>query len=311
MTMKNKLFWLMLAASIICGCNNRKNDIAGHKYANPEELVELDITYALDGDTIRHTKMDYIEFDSIPDLTGFFASLTARYPIAKWIDENDGINETVADCIEQIDSFRKGEKHFFPDSIVSHCIRAMGFNIAITYNHSSEMTDFVLAEWVMMCAAYYSPDITCLVEAQTPDHNAGYYNFGEAYNGAPWWTYLFLKREKGYQAICLGDFVKVLSIFQLSDQEDRKYYLCSNNLTKIGFNQWLFWAKDDGTYFAFAEQHEAPCDCEPDFSTYYFDQKQLIWKYAREDSATGKLIAVDEKPALRLVLDGEKSRFIK
>ena len=41
----------------------------------------------------------------------------------------------------------------------------------------------------------------------------------------------------------------------------------------------------------------------------YFDRNRLIWKYAKKDQKTGKLIAIGEKPVLTLLLDGEKSRL--
>ena len=41
----------------------------------------------------------------------------------------------------------------------------------------------------------------------------------------------------------------------------------------------------------------------------YFDRNRLIWKYAKKDQKTGKLISISEEPALTLLLDGENSRF--
>lgn len=225
--------------------------------------------------------------------------------------DEDEIDMVIDSCIAKIDAYRRGKERFYPDSLVRHCMSYMGFNIAATNNHSPEMADFVLAEWVMMCAAYYSPDITYLVETQTPNHKAGFYNFGQSYNGAPWWSYLFVKREKGYQVFCLGDYVKVRSIFQLSDEQNRTYYLCSNSLTSVEFYQCLFWAKDDNTYLRVAECNSAPQKNTTEYLRYYFDPKSLIWKFAREEKGTDRLLATDDPPALKLILDGENSCFTK
>lgn len=310
--MKNiRYICLLVLLTVLWGCHNQTKEAERSNDTIMNVLIEADITYALDGDTARHTVLKYIDFDTIEDLPGFFHILSSKYPIVKWGGDEDEIDMVIDSCIAKIDAYRRGKERFYPDSLVRHCMNYMGFNIAATNNHSPEMADFVLAEWVMMCAAYYSPDITYLVETQTPNHKAGFYNFGQSYNGAPWWSYLFVKREKGYQVFCLGDYVKVRSIFQLSDEQNRTYYLCSNSLTSVEFYQSLFWAKDDNTYLRVAECNTAPLKNTAEYLRYYFDPKSLIWKYAREEQGTDKLIATDDPPVLRLILDGENSCFTK
>lgn len=199
---------LMVMLTAFCGCHNHIKEDAGSDDAIMNVSIETDTTYTHDGDTIRHAVIKYIDFDTIEDLPGFFHELSSRYPIVKWEGDEDEIDIVIDSCIARIDAYRKGKDCFYPDSLVRHCMSYMGFNIAATNNHSTEMADLVLAEWVMMCAAYYSPDITCLVDTQTPDHSIGFYNFGKSYNDASWWSYKFVKREKGYQVLCLGDYVK-------------------------------------------------------------------------------------------------------
>lgn len=315
--MKANYWIVIILVALVCSCHNRpgrQEDTSSHsteaqeKISATDELVETCITHEAEDDTVRHAKMKYFDFDRIDDLTGYFSKLAEEYPIANWHGEECNINETAMDCIAEIDAYRKGTRRYYPDSLVRDCILSMGFNIAAVNNHGCELTDLALAEWVMMCAAYYSPDITCLVETQTPDHRAGFYNFGEAYNPAPWWSYLFVKRAKGYEVISLGDEVKVRSIFQLSDEQGRTYYLCANNIGGAEFGQWLFWAKDGDTYVKVAELHDAPLKDDAESPCYYFDKTKLNWKYAQEDNV-GNLVATDDKPALRLTLDGENSRF--
>lgn len=109
-------------------------------------IVETDLTYACDGNTTRHAVTNYFDFDCIEDLPGFFHVLSSKYPIVKWMGDEDEINVAIDSCIAKIDAYRKGNIRFFPDSLVRHCMSYMGFNIAATNNHSAYMADFVLAE---------------------------------------------------------------------------------------------------------------------------------------------------------------------
>lgn len=261
-----------------------------------------------EGERIVHVKMGYYDFDQIENLVSFFDSILAKHPIPIWLSEEDTTNQRVKRCVARIEAYRKGKAQFFPDTLVSECLKFISFNTAILNNHGPEYTDMVYGECLMMCAAFYSPDITCLVEMQTPDHCAGIFNYGTSYNDQPWWSYLFLKRKKGYEAICLGDYVAVRSIFQLEDAQKRKYYLCSDNNTSLEFNQWLYWVKGEGDIHRVAECHKAPMDSNEGL-TYYFDKNRLIWKYAKWDEAKHQLIATSESPAMTLYLDGEKSCF--
>lgn len=262
-----------------------------------------------DWGAIYHADMQYMDFDKVDDLLAFFDSVAEVHPLVKWLTEEDYAEEQARRCIVQIDFYRRGERPYFPDSLVRDCMRSMGFNIAAVDNHGPEFSDLVYAEYFMMCAAFYAPDITCLVETQTPDHCAGFYNFGKSYNPNPWWPYLFLKREKGFEAICLDDYYTVNSIHQLTDDQGRTYYLCSNNLDSYGFCQWLYMRNEDGSYQLVDSCLHAPRINEDEYYSYYFDREHLVWKYVREDKSSGKLIPITDEPAMTLVLDGERSRF--
>lgn len=259
---------------------------------------------------ISHAEMQYMDFDKVDDLLAFFDSVAEDHPLVKWMPEEDFAEEQARRCIVQIDFYRKGERRYFPDSLVRDCMSSMGFNIAAIDNHSGpEGTDLVYAEYFMMCAAFYATDITCLVETQTPDHCAGYYNFGRSYNPNPWWPYVFLKREKGFEVVLLRDYSTVNSIYQLTDARNRTYYLCSNNVEAFGICQWLVMKTEDGGYQMVDSYDNSSLLGENENYTYYFDQENLVWKYVREDKTTGKLIPISDEPAMRLLLDGERSRF--
>lgn len=303
--MIKKYIFIISALILLCRCQNR-TDSDNHCF---EDMIDTFYTETEDGDSIRHTRIKYYDFDSIKDLTAFFDTLAVRYPIVKWSGEEDNIDEVVHDCIAHIDSYRKGEISRYPDSLVNRCIRYMGFNTAAAKNHS-DFADLVFAEWVIMCAAYYCPELTCIAENQSQDHCAGFYNFGMSYNSLPWWPYLFFKRNKGFEVTFLGDEKKVNSVFQLYDDQDKKYYLFSNNESAFEFSQWLYLAKDNFQEIKVAECYEAPVQGDIETTHYYFSKTELIWKYAIKDKTDGRLITTDEGPALALILDEKKSRFV-
>lgn len=293
---------------VISACHNKVEKAVRHS-GSTTVATARDTVVVCDGDTIYHAPTRYFNFDNIDNIEVFFDSIAAKHPLQLWSPEDSYLNEAMRQCIAHIEAFRKGKRRFFPDKLVSECINGAGFNAAIVNNHGPEYTDLVYSEWFMMCAAFYAPDITCLVETQTPDHKAGILNFGKGYNYNPWWGYLFIKREKGYETVALGDFVSARSIFQLEDRQHRKYYLCSDNLSALEFNQWLFWAKDSNHIVKVAECHKAPATDDEYHTQFYFDRNRLIWKYATTDPETDKLIATSEEPAMALLLDGLHSRF--
>ena len=308
--MKIKYLLILFVLFMVAGCHHKQSN------ANPENdpivnIREMGIadttTIGDDDERIVHAKMGYYDFDQIENLVSFFDSILAKHPIPIWLPEEDTTNQRVKSCVARIEAYRKGKAQFFPDTLVSECLRSISFNTAIVNNHEPEYTDMVYGECLMMCAAFYSPDITYLVEMQTPDHCAGIFNYGTSYNRQPWWSYLFLKRKKGYEAICLGDFVAVRSIFQLEDAQKRKFYLCSDNNSPLEFNHWLYWVKGEDDIRRVAECHKAPM--EGDGESYYFDKNRLIWKYAKWDETKKQLISTSDKPAMTLRLDGERSGF--
>lgn len=159
-----KIRWLfcLLGVFILCGCQNRNK-------ANDAVMVEekTEKTDVADEEEPIHASMSYFNFDKVDNLIAFFDSISRKHHIPIWMPEEDDTNERVKQCIARIEAYRKGKVRFYPDSLVSSCLKSIGFNTAIVNNHGPENIDLVYGEWFMMCAAYYSPDITCLVEMQT------------------------------------------------------------------------------------------------------------------------------------------------
>ena len=309
-SMKIKYVVFVMTLLLMASCHHKRSHEKSEKdsIADITDMGVADTTVVSEDDErIVHAKMGYYDFDQIENLVTFFDSILVKHSLPIWLPKEDKTTQKAKECIAKLEAYRKGRTRFFPDSLVSECLKSISFNTAIVNNHGPEYTDMVYGECLMMCAAFYAPDITCLVEMQTPDHCAGIFNYGTSYNQQPWWSYLFLKRKKGYEVICLGDNVAVRSIFQLEDSQNRKYYLCSDNYSPLEFNQWLYWVKDEDDIRRVAECHKAPMEGEGE--SYYFDKNRLIWRYAKWDEAKLQLIATSESPAMVLHLDGKNSRF--
>lgn len=259
---------------------------------------------------VAHTDMQYYDFDKIRDLHDFFDSIQAGHEIPLWSsgDDSSAVKE-LSDCIERINGFRKGSYKYYPDSLVKECIDLLGHECAISYNHGG-CPDLSYAEWFLMMAAFYSPDITCLVHMQTPNHCAGIQNFGHTYNGGPWWSYVLLKRNKGYEVRRIGsDETRIEKIFQIEDG-DNLYYLCSNNQL-LEFIQILYWVKDPDTIVQVAQCDSLPAYPESDYDECFYNPNQRTWHCCNVDNKTGNRIPVTEKPSLALVLNKDKSYFIE
>lgn len=272
-----------------------KNSMTSSKLQNDEEYVI---------DNVIHAEMKYFDFDTVEDICVFFDDLASKHETLLCEEEFHVVDE----CLSQLERYRKGEVKYYPDSLVKETMFSFGLAAAKIDNHRPGV-DLTFAEWFMMLAAYYSPDITYLVDMQSPDHLAGVHNFGNEYNYNPWWAYLFLKREKGYEVRSLGDDVQITRIFQLEDDNQQRYYLCTNYTTRLEFMNFLYWRKDSINVINVASCNNVN-DIDVDFDSFYFNPQTLTWSYCREDTKSGKLIPVSEKPAMKLHLDGMNSKFI-
>ena len=281
------------------------------KEGNDTELNDSDSVNIIDDEYVEetyHIKMGYYNFDKVKDLTQFFDTIINYHGtmIRQYRDEDP--NHDVRLCISQIDKFRKGERAFYPDSLVSTCIGHLGGECAYVSNHYTGV-DLTFSEWFMMCAAYYAPDITCLVQTQTPDHRAGFYNFGRQYNCNPWWSYIFLKQKKGFEVRRAGDDdMELTGVYQLEDKKHTMYYLFSNNFTTGSFWQELYMVNGNSAEKVL-EIDKFPIGENEMSANVYFDTKETIW-YQGEWEETDVFHQIDDRQKMRLILDGKKSRYI-
>ncbi len=283
---------IILVSVVLCGCRR----------GNTDSNVE-DCEYE-----VIHTEMQYFDFDKVESLTAFFDSISVKHTIPIWIEEDEeAITKDVFGCIKRIEGYRQGKNKYYPDSLVRSCIDFFGFNSAIIDNHGPGV-DMTYAEWFLMLVAFYSPDISYLVDMQTPNHKAGILNFGQTYNSAPWWSYIFLKRDVGFEVRKLhGDYTKINKIFQVEDDSKHLYYLCSNN-QPIEFLQILFFAKNEDDIVQIAICDSIP-SIQKEFDCCYYNPDQKAWYCCNVDEHSGKLIPISETPILKLELTGNNSRF--
>lgn len=296
--------WVLLPLFILISLNScKKDNTPSSNVVNNNEVNNDEYE-----DEVTHAKMQYFDFDTVENLTLFFDSLRNKHGIPVR-DINGDEESTIFDCIEAIEQFRDKQSLYYPDTKVKHCIRLLSFECGYLANHIVEF-DMAFAEWFLMLAAFYSPDITYLVHMQTPNHCAGIHNFGSAYNDSPWWSYIFLKRSKGFEVRRLGeDNVKINKIFQIVDEKNRLYYLCSNNESRVEFLQFLFLVEDDEHISLVAECNQLPIDEDTEFEECYYNPDQHAWYCCNRDNSSGKLIPISEHPVLTLKLDGKKSCF--
>ena len=263
-------------------------------------------------DEIVHVDMQYFNFDKVNNLSQFFDSISNKHglPIRNFVWEESAQKE-ISSCIDRLEGYRNGKSKYYPDSLIRECINTLSHECAFLANHASDL-DMTYAEWFLMLAAYYSPDITCLVHMQTPDHRAGIHNLGSRYKFAPWWSYLFLKKKKGFEVRRLkDDYIKIERIYQLQDKMNRLYYLCSNQTSVVEFQQILFWVKNEDEIIYVTQCDSLPGSSKINHEEIYFNPEQKVWYYCKVNRESGKIIPVSETPALRLCLDGNESRFIQ
>jgi len=293
-----RLFLFLLMTTMLNGCKGRGDTPTVDEEEDEDEVI--------------HAEMQYFDFDQVDDLSAFFDSIQKVHGIPLGASEPE-LTEEIEDlerCIAVIDSFRQGRVKYFPETSVKKFVSLLGGSCADINNHGPDV-DMTYAEWFLMMAAYYSPDITCMVHMQTPNHCAGILNFGASYNDAPWWCYLLLKRSKGFEVRRIKENdVRIDKLFQIEDENHRLYYLCSNN-GLVGFLQILYWVKSVDDVVMVAQCDGFPADYDLEFDECYYHPEQKAWYCCNRDKRSGKMIPVSEQPVLELELDGEHSSFVK
>lgn len=296
---------IFIATFVLFGCNSNSTQRTEGNDTIPSDSDTTDCNCESD---IIHHKLSYYDFDKVSDLSVFFDTIITNHHtyFYDYYDEKDA-DDKVKDCIAQIDRYRKGECKFFPDSAVSTILSVLGHQYAKISNHGGDI-DMKFSEWFMMCAAYYTPDITCLVDTQTPDHQAGYLNLGKSYNYNPWWSYMFVKRQKGFEVIRVdGDEVDLTGVYQFDDDKRQRYYLFSNNKNTDEFNQQLYYR--DGENIVKVAECKEFYKLEDGHDFLYFDKEKRVWSPCTTDKDFKVYTPIEGAEKVKLVLNGRNSRF--
>lgn len=263
-----------------------------------------------DEDTFTHAPVQYFDFDQVKDLSSFFDSIYNEHGVPLWEpSESESFVQGLSGCIGQIEDYRQGRSEEYPATQIRSCIESLGHECAIVGNHNPE-ADLTYPEWFVMLAAFYSPELAPLVQEQTPDSRAGVLNFKSEHYSVPSWPFLFLKREKGYEVRLIGQTdMTITDIYQLTDQHDNLYYLCSNHSEGLSFLQVLYWVRSQDDVVFVAE-----CDDYPPFKgddKYHFNLERKVWYRSYQDEKTKEEICDPDDPFLILELDKDDSAFVK
>lgn len=310
----NFLMTLLFIMFALVSCNNSNNKLSENRIIQDEKLEVIKIDNMVQeedeceiDDTIYHADMKYYDFDKVKDLKAFFNELALEHETLTGPDEPEE-KQLIDNCLIQIERYRTGERKYYPDSLIQEALRYLGHSAADIYSHRPGV-DLTYSEWLIMLFAYYCPDISYLVDMQSPDHLVGVRNFGNEYNYNPWWAYLLLKREKGYEVRLIGsDFVKIDKLFQFEDENHQKYYLCSNYTSILFFKNYLYWKKDSNSVILVASCDEVN-DENLEYDELYFNPKTQTMSFCNKDTKSGKLIPITDKPAMTITLDGTNSKF--
>lgn len=309
--LNKRLAACFLALAVVTSCGQKEADKHNKTLADTINTVaktnrEVEPKHG----EVTHIPLSYFRFEQVPDLTIFFDSIAVKHAIPGSSNEegNESYTEDFRTCIRYIDEYRQGKRKFYPDKYVTQRLNSMGHYAGYIASNARHV-DLTYSEWFMMCAAYYAPDITCLIHSQSTDHRIGIRNFGQEYNYEPWWCYAFIARKKGFEVQRLKDYTKINSLFTL-ENKGRKYYLLSNDFDALQFTQYLYGENKGGRIVKLGEHFEAPQNCNQPFNTYYFDKERKEWYYCVWDNKLEQRERVTDKPAMRLALDGENSQFI-
>lgn len=182
-------------------------EVKESEYLDDEALISEDSTDNVDAQAdvdaiVTHTDLCYFDFDKKKSLSNFFTDMIMEGHKTE-VREVFQL-ELIMECIAAIDKYRKKELADYPYELVSNCLDILGAECGYAYHHGIPV-DFTFAECFMMCAAYYSPDMACLVNVLLDDGITGLRYFGREVNSILWWTYSFEKRKKGFEVKLIGE----------------------------------------------------------------------------------------------------------
>lgn len=307
--------YLILVAILMAlfGCKQ------GHKTEQPQEIteakteIETEIEsenyvregiYALPGEY----KLDYPK-----DLVAYFDSLCKEG--ARIVTHTDTREDSLCiwDAVRALDRFAQHKSKYFPATQIREALAIMRVELGYVFNHSGiegpyggEAFFFRLIEQ----AALHCNQIDYITDFRSDDRKAGVLYFNE-WSPNPLYSLLVYQASQGFKVKMIGNVgdVKIEKIFHLTDEEGREYYLCSNNNDGPYFRQYLYgWEDCD---LCLIREMDVEFGNSESYETDYeliFNPNKCSWSYCTKDGDIYH--PVDGTPVLRLLLDGNASRFV-
>lgn len=271
-----------------------------------------------ENDTIRREGIyalpgDY-QVDMPNDLVAYFDSLCYKGAFIATHSVGNEDSLAVWETIRYLNRYAQGKSKFYPDSLIKNAFQILGFEQAYCVGHGGpdgqnggEAFLFRLIEQ----AALHCDQIDYITDFRTEDGKAGVLYFGAWGVGLPLYSFLIYQAKLGFRVLTIGNVgdTKIEKIFRLTDSQGRNYYLCSNNEDDYYFCQYLYgWENNN---LRLIRKFDADFKCPGSQEKGYeivFNPNQCSWSFCNKDGDIYH--QVDGTPVLRLLLDGNDSKFI-
>jgi len=301
------VFCLMLCFGLLSSCDNT---------APSAVAVEKDLC-TFPGD---------YEIDNVSDIQTYFDSLCTycgaccftRFP-------EYGEDSIVFAAIKELDRYVKHERKYYPENEIRDAVARMVGAEAYAFNHcvGVDSNDYDLNLYdafmfrFMEQAVVHSPQIDFVTDFHSSDGKAGIWYFHEWCPYDPLYSFLVYATDDGLRMLTIGSDndtkkgdVKITAIYNLTDEQGRTYYLCSNKDNDVYFRQYLYgWDGHTMTLLCHENGRVFNSDglWDPGDYTITFNPRTLQWDHCLEKN--GVYQRIEGSPSCRLILDWDKSHF--
>lgn len=291
--------WLLgMAMAMLCASCTKPKE-------STQETVQD--TYAYPGDC---------KVEPVVNIQAYFDSICEHHGAAVWTHGSDEQQTAeVWAAVKELDRYANHQRQYYPAEEVGKALQHMAFEQGYLYSHGAEETPRVANPGEVFLfhfieqAAIHSPQIDFVTTFHATDGKAGILYFPEWSGINPLYSFLVYETEQGYRVLTIGEkgCTKITSIYPLTDQRGRNYYLCSNNDFIVYFDQYLYgWDGQTMTYLC-EPNHLTGWDRYDDGHKIVFNPTKLTWNYCLPSN--GVYQKAEDTTTLRLTLDWDKSKF--